>query len=123
MPKLLSTERLPKTLILLLVMSILSLGIIKSASYIYWNAPLRSVLAAIKYEEYRQYQGIAADAVAYKTVEKITKPDRYTFLSDIKMTRDLIIATFTIYSSPPPNLSAHTTTTRCAYRYFTATDL
>ena len=70
MPKLLSTERLPKTLLLLLVMSILSLGIIKSASYIYWNAPLRSVLAAIKYEEYRQYQGIAADMVAYKTVEK-----------------------------------------------------
>lgn len=70
MPKLLSTERLPKTLILLLVMSILSLGLLKSASYIYWNAPLRSVLAAIKYEEYRQYQGIAADTVAYKTVEK-----------------------------------------------------
>ncbi len=49
---------------------ILTLILIFTASYIYWNAPLRSVLAAIKYEEYRQYQGITADMVAYKTVEK-----------------------------------------------------
>lgn len=36
------------------------------ARYLFFNAPLRSILAAIKYEEYRQAQGIDARLIQSK---------------------------------------------------------
>ncbi len=38
------------------------------ARYLFFNAPLRSILAAIKYEEYRQAQGIDARLIQSKKV-------------------------------------------------------
>ncbi len=60
----------PKLFFKFMLLIVLLLFIIVTAVYVYFNTPLRSILATIKYEEYRQLQGIDYANIQSKNPEK-----------------------------------------------------